>query len=135
MVTRISDWDRVEGDLVWENKGSQAMNNEWIVMPNHLHGILLIVEHSSNGVGAYKSTMARLINGLRRTPGAPFGSAMITNTSSETKANGMPSVSTSVIIHPNGKVTNLTIRDLGRSLLISLDSARRLRYPIHICIG
>jgi putative transposase len=68
--------------------------DEFIVMPNHVHGILLImkerlvdrnlaIETSSinlvHGVksgtlgamiGAYKSTTSRLINRLRRTPGA-----------------------------------------------------------------
>jgi REP element-mobilizing transposase RayT len=73
--------------------------DEWIVMPNHLHGILLIVndmnldkesdhpnvqsgQRSSSKedtllpgsmgaiVGAYKSTTTRLINGLKCCPGA-----------------------------------------------------------------
>ena len=96
----------------WQRLGQryeQVIIDESIVMPNHVHGILLIrgksdavgagqettlqiapnffapplphaplrdasgVVPGSVGaiVGAYKSTTARLINGLRRTPGAP----------------------------------------------------------------
>ena len=101
-----NEWRRLE------KRFPQVVVDEWIVIPNHLHGILMIVEvesidtvgarqrdsilsgvgvrqensNQSGGssfasplqpgslgaiVGAYKSTTARLINGLRRTPGAP----------------------------------------------------------------
>jgi putative transposase len=64
--------------------------DEWVVMPNHLHGILLIVEEDVNRagtgemqgkatgappgslgaiVGSYKSITTRMVNALRRTPG------------------------------------------------------------------
>jgi REP element-mobilizing transposase RayT len=67
---------------------------EYIIMPNHMHGIILINEHSNVGahcnvppqteqfgkstkntiptiVKFYKSTVTRQINLLRQTPGAP----------------------------------------------------------------
>ena len=70
--------------------------DDFVVMPDHIHGIIVFVgamqevSRSSNNfpvaspsqideksrrlgtiIGAYKSTVARLINGLRHTPGAP----------------------------------------------------------------
>lgn len=52
--------------------------DEWIVMPNHVHEILVISERDarlvSGSVGAiagnYRSLVARRINRFRRTPGA-----------------------------------------------------------------
>jgi REP element-mobilizing transposase RayT len=58
--------------------------DEWIVMPNHLHGILIISDGRGGGdsriaptkplgrlIGAFKTVSARRINELRSTPGAP----------------------------------------------------------------
>ena len=52
--------------------------NDFVVMPDHIHGIIALepVDEKSRRlgiiIGAYKSTVARLINGLRQTPGAPI---------------------------------------------------------------
>jgi len=60
--------------------------DEFSLLPDHLHGILihhakLVKPNNENKslvpgslgaiIGAYKSTVARLINAMRRTPGAP----------------------------------------------------------------
>jgi putative transposase len=59
--------------------------DEFIIMPNHLHGILVFVDvdsscspgpshpHASLAtlIAAYKSTTARMINTMHRTPGRP----------------------------------------------------------------
>lgn len=52
--------------------------DDFVVMPDHIHGIIALesVDEKSQRlgiiIGAYKSTVARLINGLRHTPGAPI---------------------------------------------------------------
>ena len=62
-----------------------AEMREWILMPNHLHGIIILVEREeyagfdsletarsgsiSSIVGNYKSLVTRRINNVRRTPG------------------------------------------------------------------
>jgi len=49
----------------------------FVVMPDHMHAIIILepVDGKTHTlgtiVGSYKSTVARLINGLRHTPGAP----------------------------------------------------------------
>jgi REP element-mobilizing transposase RayT len=54
----------------------------FIVMPNHIHGIILITHESSANnkkihplgtvIGEYKSTTTRLINAIQKTPGKLF---------------------------------------------------------------
>lgn len=96
----------IESGVMQLNRFGHLAENEWIrlgvrfkrvvvdefmVMPNHVHGILVIREDDPNGteetipgnapiakseslgtiVGAYKSNTARLINSLRWTPGEP----------------------------------------------------------------
>jgi len=94
-----SEWQRLE------QRFDRVIPDEFIVMPNHVHGILFIIESDTvvgagqetdrkNGlnplapplrnastpntrqslgifIGAYKSTTARLINGLRHAYGTP----------------------------------------------------------------
>jgi putative transposase len=56
--------------------------DEWVLMPNHLHGILRIVERRGGSrtaptkplgrlIGAFKTVSAIRINEIRNTPGAP----------------------------------------------------------------
>jgi REP element-mobilizing transposase RayT len=51
--------------------------DDFVVMPDHIHGIIAlesVIEKSrrlGTIIGAYKSTVTRLINGLHHTPGAP----------------------------------------------------------------
>ncbi|HQV26846.1 MAG TPA: transposase [Thermoflexales bacterium] len=58
----------------------QVELDAWQVMPNHFHGILLLMDRDTLGVrrkplgqliGAFKTTSAKRINQLRGTPGAP----------------------------------------------------------------
>ncbi|NTW44594.1 MAG: transposase, partial [Anaerolineaceae bacterium] len=48
--------------------------NDFVVMPEHIHGIIILepVDEKTRRlgiiIGAYKFTVARLINGLRHTP-------------------------------------------------------------------
>ena len=75
-------------ETFWERIPRHAPHvslDEWIVMPNHVHGILVIEtsvnsDPSSSGpaagslgavVGNFKSVTARRINRIRKTPGAP----------------------------------------------------------------
>jgi putative transposase len=71
--------------------------DEWIVMPNHMHGILVLVDHARGAnaspggnipshqrpsgppsgslgaiVGNFKSVVTRRINRIRKTPGVPI---------------------------------------------------------------
>jgi len=61
--------------------------DQWVVMPNHLHGIILIKEGGSRTapttdrtkpkplgqlIGAFKTISTKQINALRGTPGAPL---------------------------------------------------------------
>jgi len=87
------------GEIVWEEwfKAVVIRPNVWlnktecVVMPNHIHGIIWILDHpvgatrrvaptSPNGpapgsigaiIGQFKSAVTKRINGLRGTPGAP----------------------------------------------------------------
>jgi len=115
LVTRQHEclFGEVINDEVFLNNAGLLAQTEWnqlvnrftsieidcfILMPNHLHGILTFTvgarreEPSTtftpivalptplgrknpvlgNVIGAYKSTVARLINGIRHTPGAPI---------------------------------------------------------------
>lgn len=50
--------------------------DEWIVMPNHLHGIIVITDDAPSDslgaiIGNFKSVTARRINAIRKTLGAP----------------------------------------------------------------
>jgi REP element-mobilizing transposase RayT len=63
--------------------------NAWVVMPNHIHGIVVIDDGARHAspvhkpatlgviIGSFKSAVARKINILRRTPGAPAGSGIL----------------------------------------------------------
>jgi REP element-mobilizing transposase RayT len=104
--------DIVDGDMIYSDYGRIAMKSwlwladrydhveldEWTVMPNHLHGILVIVDDDALGgsgrgasgrgasrsaptvgrkplgrlVGAFKTVSSKKINDLRGRPGAPF---------------------------------------------------------------
>jgi len=81
--------------------------DEWVVMPNHFHGILVIGDcrntarraptaeqfgHPVAGsiptiVRSFKSAVTKRINELCQTPGKNYGSAIIGNTSSAMKDN------------------------------------------------
>ena len=82
---RLNDAGRV-AQMMWKAIPAHFPHVEidaWIVMPNHVHGIIIIVgaTHASpqSGppkgslgaiVGSYKSAVSRQINQLHRTPGA-----------------------------------------------------------------
>jgi putative transposase len=105
---RLSSFGRL-AEIEWRRlaiRYERIIEDEFIVMPNHIHGIIWIVEKDEDEnvgarqnhiemtgnvplasplpglrpplaaslgaiVGAYKSTTARLINGMRRSPGTP----------------------------------------------------------------
>jgi REP-associated tyrosine transposase len=88
---RLNQYGQVVADC-WEWLPRQypcVELDEWVVMPNHLHGIVLISEDSGGSrpaptpianaerkplgslVGAFKTVSAKRINQLRRTPGVP----------------------------------------------------------------
>jgi REP element-mobilizing transposase RayT len=57
-----------------------AALDAWVVMPNHLHGIVVLTRRRSEAgcsgslgaiLGTFKSITARRLNRLRRTPGVP----------------------------------------------------------------
>lgn len=62
-----------------EQQYSYVELDAWVVMPNHLHGIIIITDTSSNMkrktlgrlVGAFKTVSAKKINQSRQTPGFP----------------------------------------------------------------
>jgi len=84
---------RQAAEMAWQSiplHASRARLDAWILMPNHLHGILvitnvhtgleapagdgapLLVPHSLGAiVGSFKSVSARRINQLRQMPGEP----------------------------------------------------------------
>lgn len=119
--------------------------DEFVVMPNHVHGIIWIMEdevgaqrrcaptmHDHNPslyvapgslgaiVRAYKSAVARRINALRKPPERLCGSAIIMSTLSAVRRNWRSSRSTSRTTPPNGTKTGktlppLTEQDRGRA--------------------
>jgi putative transposase len=70
-------------------------SDSWIVMPNHLHGIIAITDPDDPGgvsrrtplgrlIAAFKAASKKRINEIRQTPGSDvYGSGISTNTSSE----------------------------------------------------
>ncbi|MGA2629381.1 MAG: transposase, partial [Terriglobia bacterium] len=62
-----------------EKRYEHVKLDEWVVMPNHLHGIIVITEGGSRTaptkplgrlVGAFKTASTSRVNAERRTPGA-----------------------------------------------------------------
>ena len=79
----VNDAGRVAAES-WRWLASQypyVTLDEWTVMPNHLHGILILTGRGGSRtaptvkplgrlIGAFKTVSTRRINQLRRTPGA-----------------------------------------------------------------
>jgi REP element-mobilizing transposase RayT len=93
---RVNDYGRIAGES-WEWVSRQygyVDIDEWVVMPNHLHGILIIHDDCRGGsqckggsrtaptetvkrkslgrlIGAFKTVSSKQINQIRNTPGHP----------------------------------------------------------------
>jgi len=76
--------------------------DQWVIMPNHLHGIIVINDHHRDGsrtaptekhkpighlVGAFKTVSTKRINQICNTPGLKYGNAIIMNILFATKMN------------------------------------------------
>ena len=79
----------VEESWLWLAKYGHVRLDHFVVMPNHLHGVVFLVESSSGGsrtattgyreyrkplgriIGAFKTVSTQRVNALRNTPGAP----------------------------------------------------------------
>ena len=89
----------------WQWLGEQYEHvelDEWVIMPNHLHGIIAISERRGGSrtaptgqrkplgrlIGAFKTVSTKHINKSRKSPGANYGNAIITNISFAMKTNG-----------------------------------------------
>lgn len=83
MVT--NEYGRIAGECwMWlSTQYSYVKLDEWVVMPNHLHGVLILAEGDSRGdptvakkslgslVGAFKTVSTRRINEARQRVGEP----------------------------------------------------------------
>ncbi|RMH77920.1 MAG: transposase [Cyanobacteria bacterium J007] len=80
-VVELNEYGRIAAEM-WQWLARQYLYVEldaWVVMPNHLHGILIITDTCSESdrkplgdlVGAFKTVSGRKINQLRDTPGYP----------------------------------------------------------------
>lgn len=82
---RLNDWGRIIYDS-WEWLGQQYAYvdlYEWVIMPNHFHGIIVIDDRRGGSrtaltqkplgrlVGAFKTVSSKQINKLRDNPGCP----------------------------------------------------------------
>jgi REP element-mobilizing transposase RayT len=86
----LSDWGRIAAQSwLWlEEQYPHVALDVWVVMPNHLHGIVILLDddaviearhdaprrHKPLGqlIGAFKTTCTKRINQLRGTPGTKF---------------------------------------------------------------
>ena len=70
-------------ELCWKEspKHFPVVLDQWLVMSNHLHGIIIIADETPFGalrpalgaiVGAFKSAATKCVNQRRRAPGAPL---------------------------------------------------------------
>ncbi|NEO55600.1 MAG: transposase [Okeania sp. SIO3B5] len=80
-IVKLNEYGRIVAQSwQWlEQQYSYVELDTWVVMPNHLHGIIIITDTASNIkrkplgrlVGAFKTVSAKKINQLRQTPGYP----------------------------------------------------------------
>jgi len=91
---RLNEWGEVVAKT-WEcleERYPYVILDEWVIMPNHLHGIVIItddIEYRRGGsrtaptetlkrkplgrlIGAFKTVSTKLINEIRSNPGAPL---------------------------------------------------------------
>ena len=110
--------------------------DEFVIMPNHIHGIITIREPEglvgAHGRGplpcgnsifhrpprslgslisGFKSAATKRINQSRHTPASPYGNGITTTTSSDVRPTLIAFANISTTIRPNGPTTN-TIRQM-----------------------
>lgn len=86
---RLNEYGQVVADSwLWLSARYPYVNqDEWVVMPNHLHGIMILTEPDGMGgsrtaptenrkpigrlIGAFKTVSTKRLNAMRNTPGVP----------------------------------------------------------------
>jgi len=89
---RLNLFGGMENEIVNLNQIGKLVSNEWlrlqkrflgveideyVIMPNHLHGVIIITASESKQtlgsiVGSFKSSTSRLINAMQKTKGIPI---------------------------------------------------------------